>query len=168
MQAIAEAAPRSKLIVDANEGWSESVLEENLRAAAVFRVALIEQPLPAGADSALAHVSHAVPICADESVHTQEGLGELVGLYDAINIKLDKTGGLTCALALRDRAVELGFSIMVGCMVGTSLGMAPAVLLGQNADFIDLDGPLLLARDRTPALRYEGSMVSPPEPALWG
>ncbi len=168
MQAITEAAPGSRLIVDANEGWTDANLEENLAAAAAFGVALIEQPLPAGRDQALAQASHAVPICADESVHTFEGLEELVGRYDAINIKLDKTGGLTEATMLKDRARELGFSIMVGCMVGTSLAMAPAVLLAQDADFVDLDGPLLLARDRTPALAYHGSLVSPPSSELWG
>ena len=109
-----------------------------------------------------------MPVCADESVHTADGLEKLAGLYDAINIKLDKAGGLTAALLLRDRARELGFGVMVGCMVGTSLAMAPAVLLAQGADFVDLDGPLLLARDRSPGLTYRGSLVSPPEPALWG
>lgn len=168
MRAIAGAAPNSRLIVDANEGWASDVLEQNLAAASECGVALIEQPLPAGEDAKLAFVSHRVPICADESVHTVEGLEALVGRYDAINIKLDKTGGLTAALELRDRARELGFSIMVGCMVGTSLAMAPAVLLAQDAEFVDLDGPLLLARDRVPALQYEGSLVSPPVAALWG
>jgi L-alanine-DL-glutamate epimerase-like enolase superfamily enzyme len=109
-----------------------------------------------------------VPICADESVHTAADLPRLKGLYDAINIKLDKAGGLTAAIELRDAARAEGFAIMVGCMVGTSLAMAPAVLLAQDADFVDLDGPLLLARDRTPALSYSGSLVSPPAPALWG
>ncbi len=116
----------------------------------------------------LAAIARPVPVCADESVHTAADLPRLVGLYDAINIKLDKAGGLTAALALRNEAEKLGFAIMVGCMVGTSLAMAPAVLLAQNAAFVDLDGPLLLARDREPGLRYEGSLVSPPSPALWG
>jgi len=168
IRAVREAAPASRLILDANEGWNEDNIERNLAAAAELGVALIEQPLPAGQDAILAHIAHPVPICADESVHTAEGLEQLIGLYDAINIKLDKAGGLTAALALRDRARELGFSIMVGCMVGTSLAMAPAVLLAQGADYVDLDGPLLLARDRDPGLTYHGSMVSPPEPALWG
>ncbi|WP_309084491.1 N-acetyl-D-Glu racemase DgcA [Chelativorans sp.] len=168
MRAVAEAAPNSKLIVDANEGWTEENLERNLRAAAENRVMLVEQPLPAGKDSILAEASRPVPVCADESLHTSADLERLRGLYDAVNIKLDKTGGLTEALILRDRARELGFSIMVGCMVGTSLAMAPAVLLAQEADFVDLDGPLLLARDRIPALAYDGSLVSPPEPELWG
>ena len=109
-----------------------------------------------------------VPVCADESLHVASDLERLRGLYDAVNVKLDKTGGLTEALRLRDRARELGLHIMVGCMVGTSLAMAPAILLAQGADFVDLDGPLLLARDRTPGLRYDGSLVHPPEPELWG
>ncbi len=166
--AVVEAAPNSRIILDANEGWTDANIEENLALAAGLGVALVEQPLPAGNDDALRHIVHAVPICADESVHTAEGLAELVGLYDAVNIKLDKTGGLTEALQLRDRARELNFSIMVGCMVGTSLGMAPAVLLAQDADFVDLDGPLLLVQDRIPCLLYSGSLVSPPQPALWG
>jgi L-alanine-DL-glutamate epimerase-like enolase superfamily enzyme len=128
----------------------------------------VEQPLPAGKDGALADVRRSIAVCADESLHTKDDLERLRPLYDAINIKLDKTGGLTEALMLRDRARELGFGLMVGCMVGTSLGMAPAVLLAQDAEFVDLDGPLLLARDREPGLRYEGSLVHPPETALWG
>jgi L-alanine-DL-glutamate epimerase-like enolase superfamily enzyme len=109
-----------------------------------------------------------VPILADESVHDRAGLDRLVGLYDVVNIKLDKTGGLTEALALADAAEARGFSLMIGCMVGTSLAMAPAMVLAPRARFVDLDGPLLLARDREPGLRYEGSIVYPPEPALWG
>jgi L-alanine-DL-glutamate epimerase-like enolase superfamily enzyme len=166
--AIVESAPRSRIILDANEGWTDANIGENLAAAARLGIALIEQPLPAGKDQALRDVSHAVPICADESVHTADGLDKLVGLYDAVNIKLDKSGGLTEALTLNARARELGFSIMVGCMVGTSLAMAPAVLLAQDAEFVDLDGPLLLARDRSPALHYDGSLVSPPQRELWG
>ena len=131
-------------------------------------MALIEQPLPAGRDGILRAIPHPVPICADESVHTADDLEELLGLYDAVNIKLDKAGGLTAALELRQRARKLGFGVMAGCMVGTSLAMAPAVLLAQDADFVDLDGPLLLARDREAALSYDGSLVSPPSPALWG
>ena len=168
MRAVRDAAPESRIIVDANEGWGADVLAGNLAAAKALGVALVEQPLPAGADAALAGVSHAVPICADESVHGAGDLPRLAGLYDAVNIKLDKTGGLTAALDLKARAEALGLKIMVGCMVGTSLGMAPAALLAQGAAFVDLDGPLLLARDREPGLRYEGSLVYPPEPALWG
>lgn len=168
IRAVSEAAPHSRIILDANEGWNDGNVQENLLAAAHYGVALVEQPLPANQDDILALMPHPVPVCADESVHTLEGLADLVGRYDAVNIKLDKTGGLTAALALRDQARSMGFGVMVGCMVGTSLAMAPAVLLAQDADHVDLDGPLLLARDRTPALTYEGSLVSPPEPALWG
>jgi L-alanine-DL-glutamate epimerase-like enolase superfamily enzyme len=166
--AVVAAAPKSRIILDANEGWTEANLAENLDAAASLGIALVEQPLPAGKDAALRHIQRPVPVCADESLHTADDLEKLAGLYDAVNIKLDKTGGLTAALVLRDRAHKLGFKIMVGCMVGTSLGMAPAVLLAQDADFVDLDGPLLLAKDREPALTYSGSLVSPPRPELWG
>ncbi|KQU69979.1 mandelate racemase [Aminobacter sp. DSM 101952] len=168
IRAVTEAAPHSRIILDANEGWTDTNVAENLAAAAELRVALIEQPLPAGADQILGRIPHPVPICADESVHSAADLDGLKGLYDAVNIKLDKSGGLTAALELRDRARMLGFQVMVGCMVGTSLAMAPAVLLAQDADFVDLDGPLLLARDRSPGLIYNGSMVSPPLSALWG
>ncbi|RWX64439.1 dipeptide epimerase [Mesorhizobium sp. M4B.F.Ca.ET.089.01.1.1] len=168
IRAVTEAAPGSRIILDANEGWTEHNIVENLAFAAEQGIALIEQPLPAGRDEILREIAHPVPICADESVHEAKNLDALVGLYDAVNIKLDKTGGLTEALVLRDRARELGFDIMVGCMVGTSLAMAPAVLLAQDADFVDLDGPLLLARDRTPGLVYQGSLVSPPDRTLWG
>jgi L-alanine-DL-glutamate epimerase-like enolase superfamily enzyme len=168
IRAVVEAAPRSRIILDANEGWSDADVAENLAVAATLGVALVEQPLPAGRDAILRSIAHPVPICADESVHVASDLPGLVGLYDAVNIKLDKAGGLTAALELRDAARAAGFGIMVGCMVGTSLAMAPAVLLAQGAEFTDLDGPLLLARDRSPALTYRGSLVSPPEPALWG
>ncbi|QKD03675.1 N-acetyl-D-Glu racemase DgcA [Mesorhizobium loti] len=168
IQAVRQAAPRSRIILDANEGWTDDNIVANLAFAAQQGIALVEQPLPAGQDEILRHIGHPVPICADESVHEAKNLETLVGLYDAVNIKLDKSGGLTAALVLRDRARELGFGIMVGCMVGTSLAMAPAVLLAQDADFVDLDGPLLLARDRVPGLVYQGSLVSPPDRALWG
>ena len=168
IRAVREAAPASRIILDANEGWTDVNVAENLAAAAQLGVALVEQPLPAGRDGILRAIPHAVPVCADESVHEARDLVALAGLYDAVNIKLDKAGGLTAALMLRDRARELGFRVMVGCMVGTSLAMAPAVLLAQDADFVDLDGPLLLARDREPGLAYEGSLVSAPQRALWG
>ncbi|KUM27601.1 dipeptide epimerase [Mesorhizobium loti] len=168
IRAVTQAAPQSRIILDANEGWTDDNVVENLAFAAEHGIALIEQPLPAGRDGILRAIAHPVPICADESVHEAKNLEALVGLYDAVNIKLDKSGGLTEALTLRDRARELGFGIMVGCMVGTSLAMAPAVLLAQGADFVDLDGPLLLARDREPGLVYQGSLVSPPDRALWG
>ncbi|MCV3208505.1 dipeptide epimerase [Mesorhizobium sp. YC-39] len=168
IRAVTAAAPKSRIILDANEGWTDDNIVENLAFAAEQGIALIEQPLPAGHDGILGYIAHPVPICADESVHEAKDLASLAGLYDAINIKLDKAGGLTAALVLRDRARELGFGVMVGCMVGTSLAMAPAVLLAQDADFVDLDGPLLLARDREPGLVYEGSLVLPPDPTLWG
>ncbi len=131
-------------------------------------MALIEQPLPAGKDEALARAERTIPVCADESMHDRASLPALAGKYDAVNIKLDKTGGLTEALATAAEAERQKFTIMVGCMVATSLAMAPAVLLAQTARFVDLDGPLLLSKDRPGGLRYEGSLVFPPSPALWG
>jgi L-alanine-DL-glutamate epimerase-like enolase superfamily enzyme len=168
IRAVREAAPESRLILDANEGWNDDNVEQNLKVAAELGVALVEQPLPAGKDAILRRIARPVPVCADESVHEARDLDALAGLYDAVNIKLDKSGGLTAALQLRDEARKRGFAIMVGCMVGTSLAMAPAVLLAQDADFVDLDGPLLLARDREPGLAYEGSVVAAPDPQLWG
>jgi L-alanine-DL-glutamate epimerase-like enolase superfamily enzyme len=166
--AVRAAAPKATLIVDANEGWRADNLARNFAACAEAGVALVEQPLPESADAVLADIPHPIPICADESVHARDTLAALAGKYDAINVKLDKTGGLTEALALADDARQRGLDIMVGCMVATSLAMAPAVLLAQSARFVDLDGPLLLARDREPGLVYEGSQVLPPERALWG
>jgi L-alanine-DL-glutamate epimerase-like enolase superfamily enzyme len=166
--AVRQAAPNSELIVDANEAWTPDNLESNLAACAAVGVTLVEQPLPAGRDEALAGIERAVKVCADESVHDRATLAGLRARYDAVNIKLDKTGGLTEALAMADEARALGFEIMVGCMVATSLAMAPAMLLTPGARFVDLDGPLLLARDRPDGLRYDGSLVHPPEAALWG
>ncbi len=166
--AVRRGAPDSRLIVDANEAWRPGNLEANLAACTAAGVALIEQPLPADADGLLSEIPHPIPLCADESLHDRAGLDALKGRYDAINIKLDKAGGLTEALALAQAARERGLSVMVGCMLGTSLAMAPAMLLAGFATVIDLDGPLLLARDREPGLRFEGSTVHPPEPALWG
>jgi len=168
VQAVRQGAPNAKLIVDANEGWGVEHMAQYGPALAALGVALIEQPLPAGQDAALAAVPHPVPLCADESCHTTEDLDALVGRYEFVNIKLDKTGGLTEALRLKAAARERGFKIMVGCMVGSSLAMAPALLLAQDAELVDLDAPLLLARDRQPGLRYEGSLVFPPKPNLWG
>lgn len=168
VRAVRRAAPAARLIVDANEGWCEEHLAEVMPALAEFGVELIEQPLPADKDAALARLPHAVPVCADESCHTRADLDRLVGKYEAVNIKLDKAGGLTEALALAAAAEACGFKIMVGCMIGTSLAMAPAMLVAQRAQFVDLDAPLLLAADRVPGLRYDGSTVYPPEPALWG
>ena len=166
--AVRRAAPKSELIVDANEAWTPSDLERNLAACAEAGVTLVEQPLPSGWDDMLGRVRRPVRVCADESVHDRKSLDSLRGRYDAVNIKLDKTGGLTEALAMADAAKALGFEVMVGCMVATSLAMAPAMLLTAQARFIDLDGPLLLARDREHGLRYDGSLVHPPDAALWG
>ncbi|MGO7584422.1 N-acetyl-D-Glu racemase DgcA [Rhizobium ruizarguesonis] len=168
IRAVRAAAPDAAIILDANEGWPEAVLERHLNIAAQAGIALVEQPLPADRDGLLAEIRRPLLVCADESVHHTGDLAGLADRYDAINIKLDKTGGLTEALSMKAEAERLGFSIMIGCMVGTSLAMAPAVLLAQNADFVDLDGPLLLARDREPGLRYAASLVFPPESTLWG
>jgi L-Ala-D/L-Glu epimerase len=166
--AVRRAALRAELIVDANEGWTPDDLATNLAACAQAGVTLVEQPLPAGRDDALAQLARPLPICADESVHASASLAALVGKYDAVNIKLDKTGGLTEALAMAQQAERLGFSIMVGCMVATSLAMAPALLVAQRARLVDLDGALLLACDRPDGLVYDGSRIHPPVPALWG
>ena len=166
--AVRQAAPQSELIVDANEAWTSANLEQNLSACARAGVSLVEQPLPAGHDQVLATIRRPIAICADESVHDRASLEGLRERYDAVNIKLDKTGGLTEALAMADAAQALRFDIMVGCMVATSLAMAPAMLLASQARFVDLDGPLLLARDRCGGLRYEGSTVYPPDVELWG
>ena len=168
IHAVSAAAPDARLILDANESWTEDNIHDLMMAAAQARVMLIEQPLPAGQDEILEHIPHPVPICADESVHVTADLERLRERYDAVNIKLDKTGGLTEALAMRERAHEIGFSVMVGCMVATSLSMAPALLLAQEAQYVDLDGPLLLARDRPHGLHYSAVVVSPPDRRLWG
>jgi L-alanine-DL-glutamate epimerase-like enolase superfamily enzyme len=166
--AVRKEAPESELIVDANEAWTAANLEQNLAACAAAGVTLVEQPLPAGQDKLLARIRRPVAVCADESVHDRASLEGLRERYDAVNIKLDKTGGLTEALAMADAAQALGFEILVGCMVATSLSMAPAILLTPQARFVDLDGPLLLAKDRDDGLRYDGSTVYPPDAALWG
>lgn len=166
--AVRAAAPKAELIVDANEGWTPDNLAENFAACAQARVALVEQPLPADRDMLLAKRPHDVPVCADESVHDRASLKALKDRYDAVNIKLDKTGGLTEALAMLQEAERMGFEIMVGCMVATSLAMAPAILLAQRARYVDLDGPLLLARDRAEGLHYDGSILHPPLARLWG
>ena len=166
--AVRRAAPKAELIVDANEGWSESVLERNLAACAEAGVTLVEQPLPQGHDAKLAQITRTIAVCADESVHNRASLDALSGKYDAINVKLDKAGGLTEALALAMEAEHRGVVVMVGCMVATSLAMAPAMLVAQRARIVDLDGPLLLAKDRPHGLRFEGSVAYPPEPSLWG
>lgn len=166
--AVRRGAPQARLIVDANQAWTVEALKRHAAALAPFRIDLLEQPVPAGQDAALEHVDCPIALCADEAFSTLADLPDIARRYQFVNIKLDKAGGLTAALALKDRARELGFGVMVGCMVGSSLAMAPAVLLAQDADFVDLDGPLLLARDRTPGLIYEGSLVSAPNPDLWG
>jgi L-alanine-DL-glutamate epimerase-like enolase superfamily enzyme len=168
IQAVRRAAPNCELVVDANESWSPDNIARNLAACAAQGVTLIEQPLPAGHDEMLAAIKRPVAVCADESVHDRASLAVLRGKYDAVNIKLDKTGGLTEALAMFDAAQKLGLRTMAGCMVATSLSMAPAIVLAQGADVVDLDGALLLARDREHGLRYDGSVVHPPEAALWG
>jgi L-alanine-DL-glutamate epimerase-like enolase superfamily enzyme len=168
IRAVRKAAPAAELIVDANEAWRADNLAENLAACAEAGVTLIEQPLPSTDDAALATITRPIPVCADESVHDRASLASLAGKYDAVNIKLDKTGGLTEALAMAADAETLGFGLMVGCMVATSLSMAPAVLVAQRARIADLDGPLLLARDRENGLRYEESLVYPATSALWG
>jgi L-alanine-DL-glutamate epimerase-like enolase superfamily enzyme len=168
IRAVRQAVPDAQLIADANEAWTQANFAGNIAACAAAGVALLEQPLPAGADALLREAPRPIPVCADESLHVTSDLEALAGKYDAVNIKLDKAGGLTEALRLKKAARAGGYRIMVGCMVGTSLAMAPAVLLAQGADFVDLDGPLLLARDRERPLAYSGSVVAPPEPELWG
>ena len=168
LAAVREAAPDSILIVDANEGWSHAELEPYLAACAAAGVALVEQPLPAGADEALARIARPLPVCADESAHASADIAGLCDRYDAVNVKLDKAGGLTEALLVIREAERLGLGILVGCMVASSLAMAPAMLLAARARFVDLDGPLLLAEDRSEGLIYDGSIVHPPTPALWG
>jgi L-alanine-DL-glutamate epimerase-like enolase superfamily enzyme len=168
VQAVREAAPKCRLIVDANEGLSFDDLRRLAPEFARLGVKLIEQPLKAGEDEALEGYESPVPLCADESLHTRAELAECVRRYHVANIKLDKTGGLTEALMLKTAALSAGMEIMVGCMVSTSLAMAPALIVAQGAAFVDLDGPLLLAKDRHPGLTYIGSMIEPPPPALWG
>jgi L-Ala-D/L-Glu epimerase len=166
--AVRAAAPAATLIVDANEGWAEDNLTGNLAACAKAGVVLVEQPLPEGHDGALAEFKRPIPVCADESAHGLTSLPALAGRYDAVNIKLDKAGGLTGALAMAAEAERLGFTLMAGSMVATSLSVAPAVLVAQRARFVDLDGPLLLAGDRPNRLDYRDSLVYPATPALWG
>lgn len=168
IRAVVAAAPMARLIVDANEGWTFEEMKELVPALAALGVSLIEQPLRADEDGKLQDFVSPVPLCADESCHTREDLARLAARYDAINVKLDKAGGLTESLAMARAARGKGLILMVGCMVATSLAMAPAMLLGGFADYVDLDGPLLLERDREPGLTYAGEMVYPPAPALWG
>ena len=168
LEAVRRGSPQSRLIVDANEGWTPEVYADLAPHLLRLGVALVEQPLPAGADEALAHMPRPVPVCADESCHDRASLAALGGRYDMVNVKLDKTGGMTEALALREEARAMGLKLMVGCMVGTSLAMAPAVLVAQGAEVTDLDGPLLLAEDRARPLAYDEKGVHPPDAGLWG
>lgn len=168
IRAVRTAAPNATLIADANEGWNENNLTTNLDACARAGVALVEQPLPQDRDDALARMKRPLLVCADESVHDRTSLPGLAGKYDAVNIKLDKAGGLTEALAMAADAEQQNFVIVVGCMVATSLAMAPAMLPAQKARFVDLDGPLLLSKDRADGLSYVDSLVYPPSPSLWG
>lgn len=166
--AVRQARPDARIVADANEAWTADMLSPFLTAAAACGVELIEQPLPAGEDGVLAGLERSVAICADESVHTSTDLAGLRGRYDAVNIKLDKAGGLTEALAMTRTAREMGFRIMAGSMVGTSLAAAPATLIAQNADWADLDGPLLIAKDREYGLDIRDGIIAPPDPRLWG
>lgn len=168
LEAVRRGAPQSRIIVDANEGWSAEVYLDLAPHLLRLGVELVEQPLPAAEDDALLGLERILPICADESCHDSSSLADMQGKYDFANIKLDKTGGLTEALALRDAARASGFGIMVGCMVGSSLAMAPATLVAQGAAFTDLDGPLLLAEDRDQPLKFDAAGVHPPVAALWG
>lgn len=168
VRAVREGAPDASLIVDANESWTPEALAELLPELAAAGVSLLEQPLPAGEDAVLARIERPLPVAADESCHTAADVEGLENRYDVLNVKLDKSGGLTEALQLARRAERTGLALMVGCMVGTSLAMAPAMLIGAAARFVDLDGPLLLARDRAPGLVYHRGEVAMPGPALWG
>lgn len=168
LRAVRAGAPTSQLIVDANEGWTAEDYDALAPVMLELGVTLVEQPLPAGADDALQGRQRPLPVCADEACHDRQSLASLQGKYDVINIKLDKTGGLTEALALKEAALQAGFGVMVGCMVGSSLAMAPAVLIAQGVDFVDLDGPLLLAEDRDEPIVFEGSQMHPAPAALWG
>ncbi|MBL9047402.1 MAG: dipeptide epimerase [Tabrizicola sp.] len=168
LEAVRSGAPRSRIIVDANEGWTPEVYADLAPHLLRLGVELVEQPLPAGQDGMLAEIARPLPVCADESCFDRASLPGLRGKYDAVNLKLDKTGGLTEGLATRDLARQMGFQIMVGCMVGSSLAMAPAVLLAQGAEWTDLDGPLLLSEDRPHPLHYDAAGAHPPDANLWG
>lgn len=168
IEAVRVGAPAARIVVDANEGWTPEGYAALAPALVRLGVELVEQPLPAATDDALRGLDRPLPVCADESCHDRASLAGLAGKYDMVNIKLDKAGGLTEALALRAAAEAAGYGIMVGCMVGSSLAMAPALLVAQGAAVVDLDGPLLLAQDRARGLVYDGAGVHPPEPELWG
>ncbi len=168
LEAVRAGAPKSTIIIDANEGWTPEIYTDLAPRLLRLGVALVEQPIPAGADESLAEMARPLPVCADESCHDRASLASLRDKYDVVNLKLDKTGGLTEGLATRDAALAMGFKVMVGCMVGSSLAMAPAVLLAEGAEWTDLDGPLLLAEDRDHPLRYDAEGMHPPDAKLWG
>ncbi|MEM9754432.1 MAG: enolase C-terminal domain-like protein, partial [Pseudomonadota bacterium] len=168
LEAVRAGAPTARIIVDANEGWTVDNYIDLAPHLLRLGVELVEQPLPAGQDDVLAEIERPLPVCADEACHDRASLPALAGKYEMINIKLDKTGGLTEALALKAAAIEAGYGLMIGCMVGSSLAMAPAILLAQGAKIVDLDGPLLLAEDRTPPMRYDASGAHPAPVELWG
>ncbi|MEL6315127.1 MAG: N-acetyl-D-Glu racemase DgcA, partial [Pseudomonadota bacterium] len=168
LEAVRTGAPGARIIVDANEGWSAEIYADLAPHLVRLGVALVEQPVPAGEDEALLGMERPLPVCADESCHDRASLAALKGKYDVVNIKLDKTGGLTEALSLRDAALAEGYDIMVGCMIGSSLAMAPAILVAQGAAVTDLDGPLLLGEDRDTPLRFDDAGVHPPAAELWG
>ena len=168
VEAVREAAPAARLLIDANESWSPLHYQKIILALKRLGVELIEQPFAADADEVLETLEHPIPICADESCHTSADLARLRDRYEVVNVKLDKTGGLTEALVLSERARESGFKLLIGCMVGTSLSMAPARILASTADYVDLDGPLLLARDRDHGLAYQHGRIGIPSRELWG
>lgn len=168
LRAVREGAPEARIVVDANEGWSRETYARLAPVLLELGIGMVEQPLPAENDAPLAEIDRPLPVCADESCHDRTSLPTLVGRYDMVNIKLDKTGGLTEALALKQEALAQGFEIMVGCMVGSSLSMAPALLVAQGAAVVDLDGPLLLAQDREHGMRFDAEGIHPATPALWG
>ena len=168
VESVREVAPKSRLLIDANESWSPDHYRKVAPKLAKLGIELVEQPFPAGADEILETLDHPVPVCADESCHTRADLPRLTNRYEVLNVKLDKTGGLTEALQLCDQAREHGFKLLIGCMVCTSLAIAPARLLASAADWVDLDGPLLLASDRDHGLSYRNGKISLPSPELWG
>lgn len=168
LRAVREGAPNADMIVDANEGWTPDSYAELAPVLLALGVKMVEQPFPAGQDDALLGMDRPLPVCADESCHDRASLPDLVGKYDMVNIKLDKAGGLTEALLLKDAAIAAGYQIMTGCMVGSSLAMAPAVLVAQGCAYTDLDGPLLLGEDRDTVLKFDDEGVHPSDPALWG
>ena len=168
LEAVRRGAPTSRIIVDANEGWTAEVYSDLAPHLLRLGVQMVEQPLPAGDDDMLGEIARPLPVCADEACHDRASLPALKGKYDMVNVKLDKTGGLTEALALKHEAIQQGYAVMVGCMVGSSLAMAPAVILAQGVAFTDLDGPLLLAEDRGEPLTFDEAGVHAPSAGLWG